>query len=240
MDRVIATCRKTWRSLGVPRDALDEMLAELSADLAEAEADGVSAEAYVGHDARAFARRWAEERGVARPRFHLAGTALTAVLGGIPGAGLGLFFAYGLSSDAMAEIFGTYRDGLSGGHYYFEPHTLLILSLYGIAGLCVALGAFLAARSYLGWRGDLALHETTTLLALAVIPAVALGAGAAVLFAWERNFATTPRTVIGEAVIAVVVFGAAIAATRALAVIRTRDADGSHASRLGQPGFTEG
>lgn len=60
-------CRREWKRLGVPDAVANEMAAELTADLAEAEAEGASPEEVLGHavfDARAFAAQWAGERGV--------------------------------------------------------------------------------------------------------------------------------------------------------------------------------
>ena len=67
MNEFVEDCRREWRRLGVPDPVADEMAAELDADLAEAEAEGVSAEEVLGSgagDPRAFATAWAAERGV--------------------------------------------------------------------------------------------------------------------------------------------------------------------------------
>ena len=69
MPAFIEECRYEWKRLGVPDAMADEMAAELEADLAEAEADGVSAAEILGEsDPRRFAATWATERGlVSRP-----------------------------------------------------------------------------------------------------------------------------------------------------------------------------
>ena len=69
MPAFIEECRYEWKRLGVPDSMADEMAAELEADLAEAEADGVSAAEMLGEsDPRRFAANWARERGlVAEP-----------------------------------------------------------------------------------------------------------------------------------------------------------------------------
>jgi hypothetical protein len=65
MPAFIEECRYEWRHLGVPDSMADEMAAELEADLAEAEADGVSAAEMLGEsDPRRFAANWARERGL--------------------------------------------------------------------------------------------------------------------------------------------------------------------------------
>jgi hypothetical protein len=69
MPAFIEECRYEWKRLGVPNSMADEMAAELEADLAEAEVDGVSAAEILGEsDPRRFAATWATERGlVAEP-----------------------------------------------------------------------------------------------------------------------------------------------------------------------------
>ena len=65
MSAFVEECRREWKRLGVPDLIAEEMAAELEADLAEAEADGVSAAELLGEtDARRFAAIWATERGL--------------------------------------------------------------------------------------------------------------------------------------------------------------------------------
>ena len=99
MNPFVEECRREWKRLGVPDPVANEMAADLEADLAEAEADGTSAEEVLGtgaFDAPAFAAAWAAERGVipppapsARPTrtrrsrapYAIAGFALVALVG---------------------------------------------------------------------------------------------------------------------------------------------------------------
>src|SRR5437660_12819759 len=63
----IEECRTEWKRLRVPDAIANEMAADLASDLAEAEAEGVSAEEVLGSGAfapRSFAASWATERGV--------------------------------------------------------------------------------------------------------------------------------------------------------------------------------
>jgi hypothetical protein len=65
MNAYVEECRREWKRLGVPPGLAEEMAAELEADLAEAEADGVSAAEMLGEsDPRRFAATWARERGL--------------------------------------------------------------------------------------------------------------------------------------------------------------------------------
>jgi len=93
MSDFVEQCRREWRRLGVPDPLADEMAADLTSDLKEAEAEGVSAEEVVGSgafDPRSFAASWAAERGIIpvqtsrgsarrRPRVLVAFTALAAI-----------------------------------------------------------------------------------------------------------------------------------------------------------------
>ncbi len=65
MSAFVEECRREWKRLGVPDLLAEEMATELESDLAEAEADGVSAAEILGEsDPRRFAMRWASERGL--------------------------------------------------------------------------------------------------------------------------------------------------------------------------------
>jgi hypothetical protein len=96
-------CRREWRRLRVPEAIANEMAADIQADLAEAEAEGVTPEEVLGNgvfDPRSFAASWAAERGVIpaapstgtnpkRP-FILAAIAALAVIA-VTGAALAIF-----------------------------------------------------------------------------------------------------------------------------------------------------
>jgi hypothetical protein len=67
MSDFVDQCRAEWRRLDVPDPLADEMAGDLASDLGEAEAEGVSAEEFLGGaalDPRSFAATWAAERGV--------------------------------------------------------------------------------------------------------------------------------------------------------------------------------
>jgi hypothetical protein len=67
MSDFVEQCRREWRRLGVPDPLAEEMAADLTTDLGEAEAEGVSVEELLGSsafDPHAFAASWAAERGI--------------------------------------------------------------------------------------------------------------------------------------------------------------------------------
>jgi hypothetical protein len=93
----VKQCRREWRRLRVPDAVANEMAADLEADLEEAKAEGVSAEAVLGSsifDPRSFAAAWAAGRGVIPPArerpsrrpLALAALATVSVLGLIAAA----------------------------------------------------------------------------------------------------------------------------------------------------------
>ncbi len=70
MNEFVEECRREWRRLGVPDPIANEMAADLTADIEEAEAEGGSAEDVLGSsafDPRRFAASWAVARGVTGP-----------------------------------------------------------------------------------------------------------------------------------------------------------------------------
>lgn len=67
MTEFIEECRREWKRLGVPDPIANEMAADLTADIDEAEAEGGSAEDVLGtslFEPRRFAAAWAGARGV--------------------------------------------------------------------------------------------------------------------------------------------------------------------------------
>ncbi len=93
MSDFVERCLQEWRRLGVADPLAEEMAAELTSDLADAEAEGVSADELLGSsvfDPRSFAASWAAERGIIpepsspgnagrRPLVLVAFTALAAI-----------------------------------------------------------------------------------------------------------------------------------------------------------------
>ena len=67
MSEFVEQCRAEWRRLGVADPIAEEMAADLTSDLDDAQAEGVSAADYLGSsasDPRLFAADWAAERGI--------------------------------------------------------------------------------------------------------------------------------------------------------------------------------
>ncbi len=111
MSEFVEECRREWRRLGVPDPFANEMAADLTADLEEAEAEGASPEDVLGNsffDPRRFAAAWAIARGVTNPspdrssrwRPSIA-IALTALLGALT-IGAGLVLLVGLRGHSFA------------------------------------------------------------------------------------------------------------------------------------------
>lgn len=97
MSTFVEECRREWKRLGVPDLIAEEMAGDLSADLEEAEAEGVAADTLLGEsaaDPRRFAAMWAEARGVVAgvpaasrtTQLIALSTALVLVAGGIAAA----------------------------------------------------------------------------------------------------------------------------------------------------------
>jgi len=70
VNEFVDECRREWRRLGVPDPIANEMTADLTADIEEAESEGGTAEDVLGNsafDPRRFAGSWAVARGVTAP-----------------------------------------------------------------------------------------------------------------------------------------------------------------------------
>ena len=114
MSEFVDECRREWRRLGVADPVANEMAADLTADIEQAEAEGGSAEDVLGNsafDPRRFAASWATARGVTGPpspdRRPLWRPSVAAVLTVILGAlvvlaGLAVLVRSGSSSIAVA------------------------------------------------------------------------------------------------------------------------------------------
>jgi hypothetical protein len=165
MSSFVDQCRKEWSLLGVPEAEANEMAADLEADLAEANAEGVSPEEVLGNgyfDPRSFAASWAASRGFVRPPRRARGTiqvrtlvlALCAVVAAAFVA-LGLAFLFGtpVVNRSVSAAAAPYAPHLHrplpsifvtpGGHPVFfgpvVPPSLqpagVVLLLIGLAGL---------------------------------------------------------------------------------------------------------
>lgn len=217
-------CRREWRRLGVDRTTIDEMTAELEADLAAAAADGQPHEAITGPDLRELAHSWAEARGVVRPRPHILTTATAALLGAVPGAGFALFVAYGLQSRTMAEIFGgnLIRVGENAYQPALTAPAWLLLPLYALGAAFAYAGAVAAAAAILHLRGDTATEATTRALAKVLPLATALAILMTIAFAATQDFSTDFTIVVADAGVAAAVLAASVATVRARVVRSTR------------------
>jgi hypothetical protein len=114
VSEFVEECRREWRRLGVPDPVANEMAADLTADLEEADAEGGSPEDVLGNsafDPRRFAAAWAVARGVTGPpnreRRSLwrppVAIVLTVLLGALTvGAGLALLVSLRGRSFAVA------------------------------------------------------------------------------------------------------------------------------------------
>ncbi|WP_157610280.1 hypothetical protein [Spirillospora albida] len=206
-EKIVRRCRRAWRRIGVSRDDAADMAAELTADLEAAEADGRDAQSYVGGDPAGFARAWASERGVVPLRPRIGRLVTAAVLGGVPGGLAGLFVAFGLSSDAMAEVLGE-RD----------VPTALIMGLYVLCGVFAWAGVLAGGSAVLRYHADAARRTTVLALAVALPPAGAAAAAATMLLARRVGYAYDPTYFALEVATPVLVMAGTVALTRLLVI----------------------
>ena len=242
MDEVLATCTRTWRRLGVPRHAAEEMLDELTDDLRAAAEGGVTPQSYVGGDAAGMARAWAAARGLVRPRFHVLGVVLITLLVTVPLMFAASYIYVASTSAYVADLLRPGWDlvqrGPEDGIGAIRPMVTFPWSTF-FAAAAVALllglgGILLALSAYLRRWADPARLATLKAVAVAVAPAalVAAFAVAGVSKALAGENGTLAGRFAQYATFAVV-FTACIGGTRALAVaaLRRRPMSGTGEAR---------
>lgn len=147
MSEFVDECRREWRRLGVPEPIGNEMAADLTADLEEAEAEGGSPEDVLGSsafDPRGFAAAWAVARGVARadvpPPRSSGRSRLVVVAAATAGAlaALALIVGHGARSVAVAAPGpGVFRRFPVGVGRVVGLHVLPAVALVVAGGLMV-------------------------------------------------------------------------------------------------------
>jgi hypothetical protein len=222
MKEVLAACRSIWRRLGVRRADARSMAAELEADLAAAENDGTSVGTYVGTDLRGFALEWARARGLVRTRLGIVSTAFASILGTIPGAFFALFIAYGMSSQAFAEIFGSPEEVGRASVMTYSPPSWLLLGLYALGAVIAYAGALAAVSAWLSWRLDPARKRTLRYLALGMPFGTAAAVFTTVAFAFTQDYSTQRSVVLADVAVAAIVLACSVAVLRLAAVRHER------------------
>ncbi|GAA5023007.1 hypothetical protein GCM10025734_79770 [Kitasatospora paranensis] len=210
---MLAQARRTWRRLGVPRQAAGEMAEELAADLAAAAADGRSAAEYVGGDAVALARTWAAARGLVRPRMTLLPVAAAAVLGALPGGFTGLFWAF-----APGSAFPSFLLGHPTAAGALPQPAWAAVALYLASAAAGYAGSLAAVSAVLRHRADPCRRPTVRALAAALPGVGALAAAGGIGLAGALDFQLSAFRPVCLVVVLVTAAGAA--AVRAAVVLR--------------------
>ena len=143
MSRFVEECQKEWNRLGVPDAVANEMAADLEADLAEAQADGVSPEEVLGNgyfDAKSFAASWATARGVVKtnsntrmPMTHMRVRSLTLAVSALvclAAGALGLLILVGRRVGSVSIAAAAFRHSVPRPvpSFFVGPHQ------FGFAG----------------------------------------------------------------------------------------------------------
>jgi hypothetical protein len=209
----------------VPRADAKVMLAELKAGLSAAESDGRSLREYVGNDIRGFALDWARARGIARIRIAPIRTAITGVLGCVPGAIFGPFAAWAMSSEGFAKTVGMPRSIAEPVTWeIWEPPIWVVIGLYALGALFAYLGAIAALSAYLSWREDPAKSRTLRYFLLGMPFGITAAILITIAFASTCDFSTDLSITTAYYAVALTVFAVCIAALRLAAVRRERAA----------------
>ena len=221
MSRVSAQCRRVWRRLGVSRTDTQTMVAELEADLGQAASDGVSAESYIGRDPHSFALEWASARGLRRPRSLLFSSALAGMLGAIPGALFAFAAAYGMSSSAFADVFGSPVETGPGAFInQYTPPVWLRLGVWSLGAIFAYLGTLASVSAWLSWRMDETRHLTLRYLAIGLPFGTLVAIFSTIGFAWTEHFSTAHQVVVVDSFVCLAVFSLVVLALRLVAIQR--------------------
>ena len=235
IDEILVTCRRTFRSSGVPRAQITAMLDELRDDLREVAANGGDPRMLTGDDVSRFAHTWAESRGVTRPQWRLLSTSAVAIAGTLPAVCFAAVLPLaGTSSWAVDLLVKAFPSQIAGTNLSCVPDAVTTCPdpqwippswLIGVWFIGAVLLGYVGAVAAVGMRlrrvHDPAANATCRNLRIA-IPAGVLALGIPML--WFNL--SHPGTAFGDGGWVLAVTGCAIAlvaATRAWAVLRTRN-----------------
>jgi hypothetical protein len=231
VDEVLRTCQRTWRRLGLTRSEIDAMSDELRADLAAATSEGVDPQEYLGGDAAGVARAWASARGLVRPRYHVVGVMVVALLVTIPMLFAASYIYVASTSAYVADLFRPGWDWVEPGPYdgdgavrpFVSVPLWLFVGWYIAAAVAGATGILLGVSAYLRRWADPVRVTTLRALAVVLLPA-AVVAGLAVAGV-SQALAGYNGSLAGQVAqysTFTVVFVACVGATRAAVVLRGR------------------
>jgi hypothetical protein len=199
LDGLLATADRQWRALGVHRRDRLTLAADLRAELEAADADGFAPAELLGTDPAGFARRLAEEAGVARTPPRYSGILAAASLGAVLGLVAGCLLALGLHR-VLVAMFDLPRGGV--------PIWLAVGVFYGGVAVVVVAGAVISVR--VSQHDVPRVRHTATRMILLLPPALAAGIAAAAGFARALDYTLNPFAVGTEAAI---IFAAFLGAT---------------------------
>ncbi|WP_326556995.1 hypothetical protein [Micromonospora sp. NBC_01796] len=141
IDTALTIADNEWRLLGIQHRDRAALVADLRLDLEAAAADGVTPEQLLGGDIRGFARRLADESGVARVPREYPRLLLTMLTGAVLGATLGYL--------VMSSVYSTFVSLFDLPSGFEVPLALAIGVYYGVPAAIVVGGALVAVRVHL-------------------------------------------------------------------------------------------
>lgn len=242
VDRVVDQCEQTWRRLRVRTSDRAAMADELRSDLQHVAEAGVGPAEFLGGDSDTFARTWASERGVVRPRFRLASTTIVAAAAMLPGAGFAAVLPLLSTSEwgltALVKAFPSQRaktnlDCLLGpttvggcSSPSWDTPAWLIAGWYATGVAIAFFGALAGSSAWLRRCGD-PLRPTTLRWIAAALPTVGLTVGAMLAVLDKSDL----RPGVGDGIWAPILAFSAVGAVflaRTAAVLRARHGVGDH------------
>jgi len=188
IDSALAQADRAWRKYGVGGADRAALAADLRCDLRAAEADGFGPAQLLGPDIPAFARRLADEAGVARVPAESGRLIGIALAGAAAGGGIGLALLTTMYPMLIRLADRPRSLGL--------PVQVAVVAYYGLPALVVVTAAVVAVRVLLP---DVPrIRETGRAMAVLLPLAGILVTPLTMAFAWSTGYSTAPQVLIIE------------------------------------------
>ena len=188
VDSALATADRAWRKYGVAGADRAALAADLRLDLQAAAADGIGPAQLIGPDIPAFARRLADEAGLARVPAESGRVIGTTLAGAAAGAGIGLAL--------LAVMYPLLVRLVDLPRAADVPVQVAVGLYYGLPALVVVVAAVVAVR--LALRDLPRIRETGRAMMVLLPLAGILVTPLTMAFAWSTGYSTRPEALLIE------------------------------------------
>lgn len=216
IDGVLAAADRALRRYGIDAADRASLLADLRLDLQAAAEDGIGPDRLLGPDVAGFARRLADEAGLARHHSERERLLRAALIGAAIGAAVG----YALLKGAYPR----FVQMMDLPRSLDVPVQVTVTVYYGVPAAIVVAAAVIAVRVAL--RGVPRIRETARAMAVLLPLAGMLVTPVTMAFAWSTGYSVALPVVLAEiAMVLAALGGATLLARRWALRSRRRPAD---------------